>query len=119
MNERAKNRLPRWRLAAGCTVFAALVADLSLLAPVYFRNYELERYIAHKLHTSEARIEPANQLREELVARSTALRLPVAPNDIRVERRNGVTTMKTFYKIQVDLGLYTVNLHFRPEGSSR
>jgi hypothetical protein len=30
-----------------------------------------------------------------------------------------VTTLRTFYKIQVDLGLYTVDLHFRPEASSR
>ena len=86
---------------------------------MYFRNYELERYIVDKLHTSEAGMEPANKLRDELIARSAALRLPISRDDVRIERRNGVTTLKTFYKIQVDLGVYTVNLHFRPEGSSR
>ncbi len=111
-------RLPWWRLLAGIAVFLGLAADLSLLAPVYYRNYELDRYLADTLR-SNARTETEDQLRNELITRAKALNLPVIGNDIHITRQNGVTTLRTFYKIQVDLGLYTVSLHFRPEASSR
>jgi hypothetical protein len=114
-----KQRLPLWRLLAGLVVFCGLAADLSLLAPVYYRNYELERYIIGRLHANDAQVLPEERLRNDLIFKAKALQLPVIPNDVHIERGNGVTTLKTFYKIQVDLGLYTVDLHFRPEASSR
>jgi hypothetical protein len=113
------HKLPRWRTIAGFAVFLGLFADLSLLAPVYYRNYELECYIKGQLHTSGAQALPDDRLRAELVTRAKSLGLPLVPNDVHIEHRNGVTELATFYKIQVDLGLYTVDLHFRPEASSR
>jgi len=113
------HKLPRWRTIAGFAVFLGLFADLSLLAPVYYRNYELERYIKDRLHTVAAQAVPDDRLRTELVVRAKSLGLPLIPNDVHIQHRNGVTELATFYKIQVDLGLYTVDLHFRPEASSR
>jgi hypothetical protein len=116
---RQKQKLPLWRLAAGIAVFAGLIADLSLLAPVYVHNYELEQYIAGRLNSREARAVSDDQLRSDLMGRAKRLELPLIANDVHIEHRDGVTTLRTFYKIQVDLGLYTVDLHFRPEASSR
>jgi hypothetical protein len=113
------NKLPRWRTIAGFAVFLGLFADLSLLAPVYYRNYELQNYISGRLHTSAAQSVPDESLRADLVTHARSLGLPLAPNDVHIQHRNGVTELATFYKIQVDLGLYTVDLHFRPEASSR
>ena len=118
MNE-VRHKLPRWRTIAGFAVFLGLFADLGLLAPVYYRNYELDRYIKGRLHTSGAQAVPDDRLRTELAAQAKSLGLPLVPNDIHIQHRNGVTELASFYKIQVDLGLYTVDLHFRPEASSR
>lgn len=118
MNE-VTQKLPRWRTIAGFAVFLGLFADLSLLAPVYYRNYELERYIEGRLHAGNGQTLPDDRLRTDLVARAKSLGLPLIPNDVHIQHRNGVTDLVTFYKIQVDLGLYTVDLHFRPQASSR
>ena len=118
MNE-LTHKLPRWRTIAGLAVFLGLFADLSLLAPVYYRNYEFERYIQSRLQTNVAQVVSDDTLRTELVGHAKSLGLPLAPNDVHIQHRNGVTALATFYKIQVDLGLYTVDLHFRPEASSR
>ena len=98
-------------------VFFGLFADLSLLAPVYYRNYELEQYMISRLHRADRPSD--DQLRTELMERAKSLHLPLISNDVRIQRRNGTTTLRTSYKIQVDLGLYSVDLHFRPEASSR
>lgn len=114
------HKLPRWRTIAGFAVFLGLFADLSLLAPVYYRNYELERYISGRLHAEQnVQTLPDDLLRTDLVARAKSLGLPLLFNDVHIQHRNGVTELETFYKIQVDLGLYTVDLHFRPQASSR
>ena len=118
MNE-PTHKLPRWRAIAGFAVFLGLFADLSLLAPVYYRDYEFERYIQGRLQASVAEAVSDDALRAELVGHAKSLGLPLVPNDVQIQHRNGVTALATFYKIQVDLGLYTVDLHFRPEASSR
>lgn len=118
MTPAGTHQLSWWRFAAGCAVFLGLAADLSLLAPVYYRNYQLDHYLAGTLR-GPALNETENQLRDDVIARAKSLDLPLIPNDIHIDRQNGVTTLRTFYKIQVDLGLYTVDLHFRPEASSR
>jgi hypothetical protein len=114
-----QKKLPLWRLIAGIAVFTGLIADLSLLAPVYAHNYELEQYIDGRLHSRENRSFSDDQLRSDLMTRAKTLNLPLIANDVHIEHRDGVVTLRTFYKIQVDLGLYTVDLHFRPEASSR
>lgn len=114
-----QKKLPLWRLLAGIAVFAGLIADLSLLTPAYVRNYELEQYIAGRLHSRENRTFSDDQLRSDLITRARTLDLPLIGNNVQIEHGDGVTTLRTFYKIQVDLGLYTVDLHFRPEASSR
>jgi hypothetical protein len=114
-----QKKLPLWRLIAGIAVFAGLIADLSLLAPVYAHNYELEQYIDGRLHSRESRSVSDDRLRSDLMTRAKTLNLPLIANDVHIEHRDGVVTLRTFYKIQVDLGLYTVDLHFRPEASSR
>jgi hypothetical protein len=114
-----KKKLPFWRLIAGVAVFAGLIADLSLLAPVYAHNYELEQYLEGRLQSRASQGFSDDQLRSDLMTRARTLKLPLIANDVHIEHRNGVTTLRTFYKIQVDLGLYTVDLHFRPEASSR
>ena len=118
MNELA-HKLPRWRKIAGFAVFLGLFADLGLLAPVYYRNYEFERYIKDRLHSGAGQPLADDRLRTELAAHANSLGLPLLANDVHIQHRNGVTELAGFYKIQVDLGLYTVDLHFRPEASSR
>ena len=116
---KATHKLPRWRTIAGFAVFLGLFADLSLLAPVYYRNYEFERYIKGQLQMNGTTAITDDGLRAELVTHARSLGLPLVPNDVHIQHRNGITELATFYKIQVDLGLYTVDLHFRPAASSR
>jgi len=116
--KKATHRLPRWRTIAGFAVFLGLFADLSLLAPVYYQNYEFGRYMKSQLQNNGNNPPGDDRLRAEVVTHAKSLGLPLIPNDVHIQHRNGVTELATFYKIQVDLGLYTVDLHFRPEASS-
>ena len=119
MNQPTNQKLPVWRLIAGAAVFFGLFADLSLLAPVYLRNFRLERDLTHELRTPGAAARSDEYWRKEMITRARSLDLPLIANDIRVLHSSGVTTLQTSYKIQVDLGLYQVDLHFHPKASSR
>ena len=107
-------RLPLWRLVAGLFVLGSLVAVLVALAPVYFDNFQLQRYLGDLTRHPA----PDETLRSEVLLRARQLDLPVAAGDIRIEHAaGGKVQIELGYAVQITLPLYRVDLHFHPSAS--
>ena len=115
MNE----RLPVWRTISGFGVLGGLVAVLLSLAPIYVENYRLTQFIHHLADEPNAASAPDSMLRPRILERARQLDLPVHPEDIQVTHRGGKMQLLTKYKVQKDLVLSHLDLHFHPEAATR
>jgi hypothetical protein len=106
-------KLPLWRLIAAILVLLAMAGVLLALAPVYFENYQLRRYIRS--------LSPATDeaLRSAVLTRAKQLDLPVQPGDIQITHPDGKLHVQLKYAVQMDFPLYQVDLHFHPSATSR
>ncbi|HUJ21730.1 MAG TPA: hypothetical protein VLX58_09430 [Bryobacteraceae bacterium] len=99
-------RAAAWRVAAGVAVLAGLSLVGALLAPVYFRNLELERYLQGRPQVSD------EVLKRAIIEKGSSLRLNVVPDHVQVRRSPTSGQVSVRYVVRVDLSLYTVDLHF-------
>jgi hypothetical protein len=100
-------KLPLWRLIAAIFVLLGMAGILLALAPVYFEDYQLRRYIRS--------LSPATSdetLRADILARARQLDLPVQPSDVQIEHPDGKLHVQLKYAVQMDFPLYQVDLHF-------
>lgn len=104
----------RWRIAAGIGVLVILVLIGVLLAPPYYHNWQLQRYL-HALVQDPATVNRSPDLVRALVVdKAASLGLPVRTPDVRVLRLKDKTKIEALYIVHIDLPVYTVDLHFRP-----
>jgi hypothetical protein len=98
--------LPLWRLISGIAVLGAFVAVLGFLTPVYIDDIRLHRYIV------SLPAAPDETVRSEILARARQLDLPVKPGDIHIVRTGPKAKIELKYVVQMNLGVYPVDLHF-------
>jgi hypothetical protein len=113
------NSLPRWRLAVGVLILAALVFLLAVFAPYYFRNLQLQSYVSDLTRAATADTVSDDVLRTRVVERAHQLRLPVMDDDVHVSHLVEGLHIDVRYIVSVNLPGYTVNLHFYPGAGSR
>ncbi|HYW47395.1 MAG TPA: hypothetical protein VE959_31290 [Bryobacteraceae bacterium] len=113
------NQVPRWRLAAGIAVLAALVFVLADFAPYYFRNLELQNYVSDITHRGPSQTQSDDVLRTWVVEKAHQLRLPVSADDVHVSHLAEGLQIDVRYMVSVNLPGYSVNLHFYPGAGSR
>jgi hypothetical protein len=111
-------RIPVWRIAAAVLVLAALVFFVFRLAPAYLHNWQLGRYLHQLAASSSVQAATDGELRSLVVNRARELALPVAADNVRIDRSRAGLRLEVRYVVGVDLPGYTVTLHFRP-GASR
>ncbi|MGB9606204.1 MAG: hypothetical protein ACPL88_10060, partial [Bryobacteraceae bacterium] len=58
-------------------------------------------------------------IRARVVNRAAQLGLPVRSDQVRLDRSRGRLELEVPYVAPVDLGPYTVDLHFRPRAGQR
>ena len=100
-------RVPAWRVAAALVVLAGLGLFGALVAPVYWRNFELEKF----LHQSR----PASSeeaLRQSILDKGHSLGLDIPPDHLQIRHSPGSGGGELRYVVRVSLPLYTVDLHF-------
>jgi hypothetical protein len=102
----SSNRLSVWRVGAAAAVLAVLASIGALLVPVYFRNFQLEKF----LHETQPASDDA--LKQTILAKGRAMGLDLPPDhlQIRPAATGGPTQVR--YVVRVNLPLYTVDLHF-------
>jgi hypothetical protein len=112
-------RVPRWRIAAGVGVLALMAYLCANLAPIYWRNLELQRFVEETAQRPESQSAPEGVLRAAVIERAHQLRLPVRYDNVKVVRTEAGTRIDVRYNARVDLPLYTVDLHFYPGAGSK
>jgi hypothetical protein len=112
--------VPRWRIAAGIAVLAALAFFMVLFTPVYFRNMELQSYVSDVTRRVENQTKSDDVLRGWVLDKANELKLPVKAGDVHiVHSQDSKVRVDVRYFVTVTLPGYTVNLHFYPGAGSR
>ncbi len=102
-----------WRWAAGAVIVGALAGFGLLLLPHYRRNGEFQRAlerVAGEAAGPEA--PPEGILRARVRNEGARLGLEVRDGHVRVRRTASGVRLEVRYPVRVELGLYTVTLHF-------
>jgi hypothetical protein len=108
----------RLRVTAGVAVLAVLAWLGGNLAPIYWRNLELQRFVEETAQRAGENT-PDGVLRAHVVEKAQELRLPVRMDNVRVLRTADSVRIDVRYVARVDLPLYTVDLHFYPGAGSK
>lgn len=109
----------RWRMAAGAAVLAAMAYLGANMIPIYWRNLELQHFVEETARRPEMQSASEGTVRDAVIEKAQALRLPVRPDNIKVVRTQDGTRIDVRYVARVDLPLYTVDLHFYPGAGSK
>jgi hypothetical protein len=109
---------PRWRIAAGTLVLAALAFFGIRLIPLYYHNYQLQQFVSDATQRVENRTKSDDLWREWVVERAASLNLPVTAGNVHIDRSQGGLRIDVRYGVRVDLPGYTVLLHFHPGAAS-
>lgn len=109
--------LPLWRAIAGFAVLGSLVIVLLSLGPVYVKNDVFTRRVKAVVANNPAATE--DSLRTTLLKEARTLDIPVQPGDVKVSHPSGKLEVELKYKIQKNLGLYRVDLHFHPSAKAK
>lgn len=113
------NPLPRWRIAAGCLVLAALIFFAILFAPIYVRNLKLQNYVDGLTQNVGSERQADEILRERVLEKARQLGLPVTADNVRIYRTGDGVRIDVQYAVTVSAPLYRVNIHFYPGAGSR
>jgi hypothetical protein len=113
------NPLPRWRVAAGCLVLAALVLFGILFAPVYIRNLKLQNYVDALTHRVGTDKQSDADLRGLVLDQAHRLALPVTDGDVHIFHTPEGLHIDVQYAVTITAAFYQVKLHFYPGAGSR
>lgn len=102
------------RKIAGVAVLVILAAIGAILMPPYIQNWKLQRYVNGLIDDPATVTQPSEVIRDKVVARGSALGLPVHPGDVQVTRPENSIRIEVLYIVHVDVAGYSVDLHFRP-----
>jgi hypothetical protein len=111
--------LPRWRVAAGCLVLAALVFFAFLFAPVYIRNLKLQNYVDEMTHQAGSEGQSDQFLLGSVIRKAHQLNLPVMEDNVHIYRSADGLRIDVQYSVTVSAPFYRVNIHFYPGAGSR
>lgn len=94
---------------------------LAAMAPVYFRNLQLQNYVADLTHSPSDRTKSDDVLRTLVLDRAHQLALPVMAGNVLIQRLpdGNLQRVDVRYFVQVVLPGYSVNLHFHPGAGGR
>ena len=106
------NGVPKWRLACGLLVLAALGFFAAILAPLYLHAFELHEYVSGLTNDAANRDRSDDGLVRMVLAKSRSLNLPVTADGVQITRGAGDLRIEVHYRVKVDLPGYTVELHF-------
>jgi hypothetical protein len=107
------NRVPRWRLAAGVLVLAALGLFAAVLTPIYVRSLRFHEFVSSLPHHVAMRDGSGDALlRDMVLAKARSLSLPVTASNVQIIRTGGEVRIVVRYVVKVDLPGYMVELHF-------
>ena len=106
------------RLIAGAAVLLILIVLAVLLIPPYASNWKLQSYVNDLADDSATAQRPVEAIRTQVVNKAAELGLPVHDSDVHVTKSQGTVKIDVLYIVQLSVGGYAVDLHFRPAAGS-
>ncbi len=106
------------RLIAGTAVLLILLVVSALLVPPYVGNWRLQSYVNDLADDPATAKKPAEAVRTEVLNAAAGLGLPVHSDDVHVGVNQGAVKIDVLYIVHVNVGGYTIDLHFRPTAGS-
>jgi hypothetical protein len=106
------NPVPRWRIAAGILVLAAMGTIGVAFTPYYWHNFEFQRFVSNWTRRVHEPPRSEDELRGIVLQQAHSLGLPVAADDVHIARVSGRYRVDVRYQVPVTLPGYRVNLHF-------
>jgi hypothetical protein len=106
------------RLIAGAAVLLILIVLAVLLIPPYATNWKLQSYVNDLADETATAKRPEDAIRTQVVKKAVELGLPVHDDDVHVAISQGTVKIDVLYIVQVSVGGYAVDLHFRPAAGS-
>lgn len=107
-------KTPKWRIALGGLVLAALVLFGVVLIPLYYRNYRFQEFVSETAQRVGNDTRSDDLLRESVVEKAVSLDLPIKADNVLIKRSPDGLRIEVRYAVRVDLPGYTVKLHFYP-----
>ena len=102
-------------MVAGFAVLAALLCWLRFCCfRPYFENWKFQQYLNDLSADAGTSTKSPEVVRANVVDKAGQLGLPVHSDDVRVTRDGQALRVEVLYLVRVNLGLYSVDLHFRP-----
>lgn len=94
---------------------------LATLAPVYFRNNQLQNYVAQLTHSPNYQAKSDEVVRTLVIDKAHQLELPVMADNVLIQRSQDGNLQRVEIRYFVRTGFpgYTVDLHFHPAAASR
>jgi hypothetical protein len=106
-------------MVAAAVVLAALAAFTAIVAPIYYRNLELQDFVSGITQRVENQANSDDVLRSSVVDKAHQLDLPVKEDNVLIIRSREGLRIDVRYFVRVTLPGYTVDLHFYPGAGSR
>ena len=104
--------------SAAAVLLLVLLAALGLrVLPPYLDNLVLQRFIERAVADVELRSGPPEILKTKVVDEAGRIGAPVRLDQVEVTRHGSGGRVQVLYVVRVDIGVYTVDLHFRPGAS--
>lgn len=103
------------RLALAAVLVVLFAATLIRLAPPYVRNWKLQGFLNDLSEDSSSNTAAPDVIEARVVGKAASLGIPLHTGDVTVEHRPASLHIRALYVVRIDLPLYTVDLHFRPE----
>jgi hypothetical protein len=104
------------KLVFGIFVIVAGIYLGSELVPVYYENYQFQDIVKTEATLETYTSKPENDIRDTLYKKAQSLDIPLAKDQIKVQRHGtqgtGSLTISAPYTVHLDLAVYPVDLHF-------
>jgi len=103
----------------GLLIWGALLVICLRVFPVYSHSSQLADYIRDKAVRVAAENQTPRAVQTDVVEYARGLGLPLTPEQVSVTSDSGTLSIKLDYRVPVDLGVVTWNLHFTPSVINR
>ena len=102
------------RVAAAIVVLGGMAAVGVVLIPPYAANWQLQRYLNDLIDDPATARQAPEAVRAKVMSKASSLGLPLSPQEVQVTPSNNALRIDALYVVRVDIGGYSVDLHFRP-----
>jgi predicted membrane protein len=107
------------RAILGVAFIVAVLYCIWMLFPPYFHNYELQDAVADEARMNTYTQKSEDDMRESIWRKVKDMEIPLARDQINVQRDSGGVAIWMDYTVHVDLPAYPVDLKFHTSSKNK